>query len=78
MKKNSCLKKTKITIAYSGPCSKLGHALFSNLSECDELRGWICLNLEQWHSKIENWRGGGHIFIYLSSQTVKTIDFKTN
>ena len=28
--------------------------------------------------KIDNWGGGGHIFIYSCSQTVKTIDFKRN
>lgn len=42
MKKNSCLKKTKITIAYNGPCSKSSHVLFSSLSEC---RIWIWIDL---------------------------------
>ena len=30
----------------------------------------------QWRSKLDNW--GGPIFIYSSSQTMKTIDFKRN
>ena len=34
----------------------------------------------QWGSKLDNWGGGGggHIFIYSSSQTMKIIDFKQN
>ena len=33
----------------------------------------------QCHSKFDNWGGGGGlIFIYLYSQTIKTIDFKRN
>ena len=30
----------------------------------------------QGRRKIDNWGGGGAIFIYSRSQTVKTIDFK--
>jgi hypothetical protein len=33
----------------------------------------------QWRSKLDNWGGGGGgIFIYSCSQTLKTIDFKGN
>ena len=35
----------------------------------------VRLTLYQGRRKIDNW-GGGHIFIYSCSQTVKTIDFK--
>ena len=34
------------------------------------------IHLMQWRSKLDN--SGGHIFIYSSSQTMKTIDFKRN
>ena len=33
-----------------------------------------CIVIYQWRSKLDNWGGGGHICIYSSSQTMKTIN----
>ena len=63
-------------VAISGDISKMYHRVL--VPEKDQhIHRFVWRNMEQWRSKLDNW-GGGHIFIYSSSQTMKTIDFKRN
>ena len=63
-----------LELVNSDDCSKMNP---QSLSEADYFLTFID---DQGRRKIDNWSrgggGGGHIFIYSCSQTVKTIDFK--
>ena len=39
---------------------------------------YIFIAVVQWRSQLDKWGGGGTIFIYSYSQTLKTINFKRN